>query len=1757
MMKNLKGIKEVKKLKKKQLILIFLTVISILTICGTTAATDSSQNETITTNNTEYFPDPYIEGKPGTYQKIQEAIDAATANDVIIVDSGNYNENIIFNKKIYLKTNGTVNIKSNNTSLPTITIGTAGTDSTIEGILNVTTLLVKESSKLNIAGGTTIYAENITITENSQIIAMGNNTGSQINGQLNGTGVTFNVGNLTIDSGSKITANDQGYNSATGAGPGAPSSDTRAGGSYGGYGGTLNNVGTATNAAEPYGNIFNPTELGSTGGYGDNGDRNAGAGGGAIIIRADKIILNGSITANGQTRDGYYITGGGGSGGSININTDQLTGSGSITANGGNGSSSFSGSGGGSGGRILVRYNTSTFTGPITANGGTGKQAASLYGDWTINGNGETGSVIYTTKNSLIINYDINIPQDSNINLNYDQVTVKNGAKVTIGGNSTITIPGKLTITENSQIICKSKNTAAQVNGTWAGIGVTFNVDDLIIDTGSKITADSQGYTPYNGPGAKGPSSDQGNSGGTYAGIGGNGGQWGAASTNTYGNPYQPTDLGSGGGAYDNLGGGSGGSGGGAIKINVANNLQVDGSITANGENKDGRGSGAGSGGSLYILTRNLLGTGTISTNGGSSLSNRGGGGGGGRIAIYYENTTFNGTTTATGGTGANFGTSGTIRLVKSTAASLLNSKLVEISSDVKTWNDILISKTANITGIPASGTLNGTLDITNLEMVKIANDPLKNSGFAKGKWNATLDSVTYQGDLTGMFYLNGGVLIFKGTTSGDIIGTIEAQLTENETGTGQYNILSGIWKLSTFSDNPISDILTLDSTTVTYGGETQYPNTQLTLLQTNIQGTAAGQYSGQLSTVLNHLVVSDINSPYYGKGFSTLSYISTEGSGSGWTYDHITEPQKTELNGLFNGPLSGIVTGVLDESTTPRSLNLQIGKTDAGLPAMADVEVKTSGPGRVSPGQTIDYIVEYWNRGVINAENVTIYDLLSSFVEYISNTGNGTYEPDFHRVKFQLGTLTPGQKGAISIKCRVIWGIPFGWTWTNNALIGTDSPEIDAYLDPENTALTPEWWNEQIAYAYYLPGNTPPTYDPTDRWFDFQWQNVNPAKIDLRINQAIQTIKNLDPQMGALLEKYKAEGKIKIDDLPNGDHSTRYDSGLKINARDVGAAQNGGDRAIPDSKWDTYSQTGVFDTSVTPNILSYCNPSIRLIGFAIHEGEHSQQVGAGVLPGGAKGERRAFDRECMALTKIMIKYRQNGDHLSAQQTANWIAQRWYDIMSRTDPNKQGGPEINNLDLHNYAKTQYDRIRFIENNYNYISDEYLTYYLTSITNDYIQQQTCWDNIWNDHYFGTVTINARDPNILYGPEGYVLPGDTLNYTVECENVGEGTAYGVYITDTLDPDLDASTLQIGPVKSTVDNSTIAPAGVYDSNTRTITWQVGELGSYKGAYAEYSVKLRSDATDGTSVINYATVYFPSVPEETPTNAIVSIVDLTPPEVTINNPVNGSNIPGVTIINATATDVNPVVQIVFEIKNISNIIVASGTDTNGTDGWTYSWNPTNLPTGNYTIAVTATDEAGNPETKQIIVHVLADVYANATFSKTDLKVGETTITTVKVGNNGPGKGTDVVLTYQIPEGMEFVSASIDPVNLGTWTYNETTRTVTWNIGEVLVGDPYLYVTQRALQTGIFTSPFSLSSISTLGLTITNNVSAPVTVSTQQDSNNPSNQITTTEVNALTTSEKANGSTIPMQNTGLPIGAAFLALLMILCGLYRGKKEK
>ncbi len=526
-------------------------------------------------------------------------------------------------------------------------------------LLNYDTLTLENGAALTVDGGSTITVTDLTLHSSSTLSLWGANNSALVDGVWKGVGVAVFAENVTLDSGSRVTADGQGYqvleNGWNGTGPGGGATGSWNGGGGGGYGGAGGNGAGAGGAAYDYDKIVWPMALGSSGGRSDQGT-SRGHGGGAIqFYIQNTLTLNGVISANGLTGDGEF---GGGAGGSILLETAVLTGAGYFQANGGN---ADAGAGGGGGGRIAIHYTTGDSFGGYsfsTASGGSGANS------------GQVGTTAFIRKNGserhLRILQSMYYPEGTL--LEYDTLTLENGAVLTVDGGSTISVTN-LTLQSSSTLYLKGANIDGRVGGTtgtWEGKGVAILADNLRVETGSVINADGQGYTAGsfrdgNGPGGGKSGAWYPSGGGAHGGAGGSAN---GAGGNIYDDPIWPTQPGSAGGTSDN--GTFYGHGGGAIQIHVKNQFYLDGRVTASGLFGDSDFAG-GAGGSILVETHELVGSGLFRADGGACLNNSSGGGGGGRIALYYEEAAnFTGfrNTSATGGSGAQAGQPGTIALI-------------------------------------------------------------------------------------------------------------------------------------------------------------------------------------------------------------------------------------------------------------------------------------------------------------------------------------------------------------------------------------------------------------------------------------------------------------------------------------------------------------------------------------------------------------------------------------------------------------------------------------------------------------------------------------------------------------------------------------------------------------------------------------------------------------------------------------------------------------------------------------------------------------------------------------------------------------------------------------------------------------------------------------------------------------------------------------------------------------------------------------
>jgi uncharacterized repeat protein (TIGR01451 family) len=1394
--------------------------------------------------------------------------------------------------------------------------------------LSATDILIDQGSVFNLdtPGRVFLNAPNVRINGSSTLLMSGNETVTSAEILLTNSAtlshvpdgkISLNIPAITIDPTSTISADGKGY----AAGPG--SGRANSGGGYGGHG----SAGYACCSGDPsafdsggvtYGSTLQPTDLGS----GTGSTR----GGGAIrLIVTGKLTIEGNITANGET---------GGSGGSIYITAHSLEGSGKLAANGGNFIYQYAGGGGG--GRIAVYFVGSTYSGSSEVQGGSGYWGPAQEG--TIVFTDTAQNILYPgpsfrfeesdspfTFNKIILNHsrstvngsvllsttDLVIDLGSELNLGTTGSISLVATTVHINGSSTLFLGGNETVSSNAFILTQYATLSHVPGGK-----IYLTIPTLTIDPTSAVSADGKGY------GGDGPGSGRVNSGGGYGGHGapglaccsGDPSSWDGGGS-VYGSALQPTDLGSGDGTA---------RGGGAIRLIVTDSLTINGKVTANGDPE-------GSGGSIFITAQTLDGSGNLAANGGNYNYQYAGGGGGGRIAAYYTTSAFSGTAEAKGGSGywgpAGDGTVIISGLTSNSPVSLV--PLAQVTFTNSTNSETITVKSANVNSATVQGNISGSMDITDLRFVTVTTGAFRDEGFVLGNWNATLEGVNYKGTLEGEVFFSGpdNTTYLKGTTSGQIIGIVEGELTESVPESGIFDILYATWQMDQVNSQSTTGTLLINGS-ITSQGSTDYPGTGIYAIQTMIEGTASGHYTGPLSTVLTHVRIADPESAYDGYGFSVISYTSREGSGKGWTFDRQKGKGITEMHGLLSSPIYGLMGGTLDETKSPLKLFLSIERMDLGIPVMADLEVIQPKTLTISPGQTWDYTITIRNNGLAPAENVVVVDSLPARVTYINSSQGGIYKWDTHEVIWKLGTLDAKTSKTVSVKVTSQWGMPIGTTLNNIVMVGTTSPEKDVYLNPaEGLYNLQEYLDYQptriISSKYVTPSEFNDTLIADPSLFDLYNFIVGGGYHDTHVTGVI-TFSDGSQITQHYMESTKGDEVAILTKEVNSAQPEK-------NGATIIGINKAGDLSVYNREGKvTISDTG---TTVEGNPSPYtCRYVDRLRnclaealpGIAMDVASEAAAPGVQSIRKVAKGfwDGAWMAVDCIACRNGLDEYCEGCFQKSAATYQNLIDAppiigdlTWCGVRA-TDPSAYSCtyctytsrcPSKWNIfafpnSLITTHCTQDCRIADASDEYGPSDPRYRPFRLCDreIPGGKCQmvgegEAQCIDPR-NTVDQPTYIWVARDPNIKFGPEGHVLAGQTLDYRIEYENVGEGIAFGVYFIDTLDEDLDASSLTIGPVYSTVDNSQIAPAGRYNPGTRTITWLPGEVGSHEGGYSNISVKVRRDAPDDTEIINYGIVYFPSVPEETRTNAIVSVVGINHPPSIPANPTPSNNDTNVT---------------------------------------------------------------------------------------------------------------------------------------------------------------------------------------------------------------------------------------------------------------------
>jgi len=111
------------------------------------------------------------------------------------------------------------------------------------------------------------------------------------------------------------------------------------------------------------------------------------------------------------------------------------------------------------------------------------------------------------------------------------------------------------------------------------------------------------------------------------------------------------------------------------------------------------------------------------------------------------------------------------------------------------------------------------------------------------------------------------------------------------------------------------------------------------------------------------------------------------------------------------------------------------------------------------------------------------------------------------------------------------------------------------------------------------------------------------------------------------------------------------------------------------------------------------------------------------------------------------------------------------------------------------------------------------------------------------------------------QGYYNPSDTLRYQIVFQKVGEDTAFGVTIRDTLDADLDTNTLHLSPASHPFTFTRNGLELVWDLQGINLPdSQSNEPGSH--GFVAYSIQVKNTPCDQefAPIYNTAHIYFDS---------------------------------------------------------------------------------------------------------------------------------------------------------------------------------------------------------------------------------------------------------------------------------------------------------
>lgn len=529
-----------------------------------------------------------------------------------------------------------------------------------------------------------------------------------------------------------------------------------------------------------------------------------------------------------------------------------------------------------------------------------------------------------------------------------------------------------------------------------------------------------------------------------------------------------------------------------------------------------------------------------------------------------------------------------------------------------------------------------------------------------------------------------------------------------------------------------------------------------------------------------------------------------------------------------------------------------------------AGMLVSTGGPALISPGEVNDYAVQYLNLLPTTVEDAVLMIQLPFAAEYLDSTDGGIYWPERHQVFWKLGDLPNGAQGLVSVRVRFRWGLAATYTDGSLTLLGASNYHTDVLDSVEYYAYDPTLLTgvQHLTQAQF---NTLLAANPDGQTLynqalaeGYQFAEAFQGGFDDSSNVVTAMLRTPDRRSARAINLTGSSALAITSD------------GNTFSTADVSGGKTTDLLTLQSSTWGSWAEPAA-SAGLQPAACTYStcmrNCTLKLVSIQMMK-DAGTKVGAWLIsvPTGVGG---LVGMGLAAYEMIEITHEIYVCHIGCKANPLTGCCNAGDVLWMPGGIGGGNRKCAKYEC-NATLSSYPAAPNLQEDCGFGAR------CVAGLGGKGGCKACNEDVLTAGSFQPVTVTAcaagnprcadlairqaKDPNALYGPLGDLLPGETVNFRITYENEGAGTAYGVYILNTLPEQFDESSL------------TVNDSGTYLAGERQLVWYIGTLDAAGTGEVTYSATLKPGLASGTVITNQATVYFPSVPEETPTNTWVS---------------------------------------------------------------------------------------------------------------------------------------------------------------------------------------------------------------------------------------------------------------------------------------------